>query len=167
MQAGRVRVGISGWTYAAWRRSFYPPGLRHADELAYAASRLSTIEVNGTFYALQRPSSFAAWYDQTPPDFVFAVKGPRFVTHMKRLLDPRTPVANFFASGVLALGDKLGPVLWQLPPTLALDDRLEPFLRLLPRSTDAAAELAREHDARLDDRALTSARTSRPLRHAL
>jgi uncharacterized protein YecE (DUF72 family) len=164
---GAVHIGISGWTYAAWRGAFYPPGLRHRDELAYASARLSSIEINGSFYSLQRPSSYQRWHDETPPGFVFSVKGPRFVTHMKRLLDVRTPVANFFASGVLALGSKLGPVLWQLPPNLPLDDRLEPFLAALPRSTGEAAVLATEHDARLDDRALTVAAVDVPMRHAL
>ena len=167
MTPGRVRVGISGWTYAAWRGVFYPPGLRHQDELGYAATQLSSIEINASFYSLQRPASYQRWHDQTPPGFVFALKGPRFITHMKRLLDARTALANFFASGPLALGAKLGPILWQLPPTLAFDDRVEAFLSQLPRSTGAAAELATEHDARLDERALTCAVSEQPLRHAL
>ncbi len=164
---GDVRTGISGWTYAASRGTFYPPGLRRREELGYAATAFRSIEVNGSFYSLQRPTSYQRWHDETPDDFVFSVKGPRFVTHMKRLLDVRTPVANFLASGVLALGRKLGPVLWQLPPTLALDDRLEPFLALLPRTTGEAATLSLEHDARLDDRSLTTSPLDVPLRHAL
>ncbi|HEX8497488.1 MAG TPA: DUF72 domain-containing protein [Actinomycetales bacterium] len=162
---GDVRTGISGWTYRAWRGTFYPPGLRQRDELAHAATHLRSIELNGSFYSLQKPSSYQRWHDETPDDFVFSVKAPRFVTHMKRLLDVRTPVANFMASGVLALGRKLGPVLWQLPPTL--DDRLEPFLAMLPRTTAQAAVLATEHDARLDDRSLTTCVVDLPLRHAL
>ncbi|NKR04636.1 DUF72 domain-containing protein, partial len=110
-----IRVGISGWSYPGWRGDFYPPGLRQRDELAYAAERMSSIEVNGSFYSLQRPTSYAAWHDATPDDFVFAVKGGRFIPHMKRLRDVETPLANFLASGVRALRDKLGPVLWQLP----------------------------------------------------
>ncbi|HEX7354387.1 MAG TPA: DUF72 domain-containing protein [Mycobacteriales bacterium] len=163
-----ARVGISGWRYPPWRGVFYPPGLPQRSELAYAASRLGTIEINGTFYSLQRPESFTAWYEQTPPGFVFSLKGPRFVTHMKRLLDAETPLANFFASGPLALKEKLGPVLWQLPPTLRFDAaRLGDFLGLLPRTTAQAADLARRHDARLDGRALTDADADRPLRHAV
>ena len=113
---GDVRVGISGWTYPPWRGEFYPKGLPHRAELNYAASNLSTIEINGSFYSLQRPTSYRTWHDQTPDDFVFSVKGGRFITHMKRLLEPETTLPNFFGSGVLALRDKLGPFLWQLPP---------------------------------------------------
>jgi uncharacterized protein YecE (DUF72 family) len=128
----RVRVGISGWRYAGWRGDFYPRGLRQADELAYAAERMTSVEINGSFYSLQRPSSYAAWRAQTPDDFVFAVKGGRFITHMKKLSGVETPLANFFASGVLALGPKLGPVLWQLPPNFRRDDdRLEGWLQAL------------------------------------
>jgi len=163
-----LRIGISGWRYAPWRGKFYPKGLTQARELEYAASRLNSIEINGSFYALQRPDSYRRWAEQTPDDFVFSLKGPRFITHMKKLADVETPLANFFASGPLALGPKLGPVLWQLPPTLGFDaDRLNDFLSRLPRSSAAAAELAKAHDARLDDRALTVADADRPLRHAM
>ncbi|HEX6756705.1 MAG TPA: DUF72 domain-containing protein [Mycobacteriales bacterium] len=159
---------MSGWTYAPWRGVFYPPDLPHRRELAYAASRLNSIEINGSFYALQRPGSYRRWRAETPPGFVFSVKGPRFVTHMKKLSDVETPLANFFASGVLALGDALGPVLWQLPPMLGYDpERLERFFALLPRTTVAAAGLATRHDERMDGRALTVAEADRPLRHAL
>ena len=98
-----VRVGIAGWRYPAWRGDFYPTGLAQRRELEYAASRLTSIEVNGSFYSLQRPSSYASWRGETPDDFVFSVKGPRYVTHLKRLVDVDTALANFFASGVLAL----------------------------------------------------------------
>lgn len=164
-----MRVGISGWTYAGWRGDFYPEGLRQRDELAYASSRLTSIELNGSFYSLQRPSSYAAWHDATSEDFLFAVKGGRFITHMKRLRDVETPLANFFASGVLRLGPKLGPVLWQLPATLRYDaGLLADFLALLPRTTRAAAALAAEHDAKIpEDRAWTRTDADRPLRHAL
>ena len=118
-----ARIGISGWRYPNWRRSFYPTGLRQADELAFASERMTSIEVNGSFYSLQRPANWVRWRDATPDGFVFAVKGPRFITHIKRLGDIRAPLANFFASGVLALGSKLGPVLWQLPPNLPFDAR--------------------------------------------
>lgn len=163
-----VRIGTSGWLYPPWRGVFYPKGLPHRRELEYLSSKLNSVEINGTFYSLQRPESFRRWHDQTPRDFTFAVKGPRFVTHMKKLADVDTPLANFFASGVLALGDKLGPLLWQLPPTLGFDaDRLARFFARLPRSTDEAAWLARHHDGRLAGRALTGAISHRPLRHAL
>ena len=128
-----VRIGISGWVYPPWRGAFYPKGLRQADELAYASAHVTSIEVNGSFYALQPPANWQRWRDATPDGFVLAVKGPRFVTHIKRLRDVETPLANFFASGLLELGDKLGPLLWQLPPTLAFDaDLLDGFLGRLP-----------------------------------
>ncbi|MEE6272852.1 DUF72 domain-containing protein [Georgenia sp. MJ206] len=164
----RVFIGISGWRYAGWRGTFYPAGLVQRRELEYAAGRLASIEVNGSFYSLQRPESYRAWYAQTPPGFVFSVKGGRFITHMKKLVGVETALANFFASGVLALEDKLGPVLWQLPPVLGFDpERLAAFFRLLPRSTGAAARLAQGHDERVEGRAWTSVEVDRPLRHAL
>lgn len=166
---GEVRVGISGWSYPGWRGDFYPAGLVHRRELAFAAERMGSIEINGSFYSLQRPTSYAAWRQETPDDFVFAVKGGRFITHLKKLAGVETALANFFASGVLALGPKLGPVLWQLPPTLGFDrERLEAFFAQLPRTTGAAAELAARHDAKVPgDRALTVAETDRPIRHAM
>lgn len=163
-----VRVGISGWTYAPWRGVFYPKGLGAARELGYAASKLSTIEINGTFYALQKPNSYLNWAASTPVDFVFSVKGGRFITHMKKLAGVETALANFFASGVLALGPKLGPCLWQLPPTLGFDaGRLERFFDLLPRTTAEAARMAQGHDEKMTDRAWTVTDADRPLRHAL
>jgi uncharacterized protein YecE (DUF72 family) len=166
--AGDIRVGTSGWLYPPWRAVFYPPKLAHRRELEYLAARMNTVEINGTFYSLQRPQSFQAWYAQTPADFVFAVKGARFITHMKKLADAHTPLANFFASGVLALGEKLGPILWQLPPNFGFNpERLAAFFAQLPRSTGEAAWLARQHDERLTDRAITQQVTDQPLRHAL
>jgi uncharacterized protein YecE (DUF72 family) len=164
-----VRVGISGWRYAGWRGDFYPTGLAQRRELEYAAERLTSIEINGSFYSLQRPSSYQSWHDDTPADFVFAVKGGRYVTHLKRLVDVETALANFFASGVLALGPKLGPVLWQLPENLAFDaDVLDSFFSLLPRTTGEAAALAERHDDKVaPDRALTQATEDVPVRHAL
>ena len=164
----RVRVGTSGWRYPPWRGAFYPPGLPQRRELEHLSGRMDTVEINASFYSLQGPASYRAWAAQTPDDFVFAVKGSRYLTHMKRLRDVRTPLANFLASGVLALGPKLGPLLWQLPPRLRFDAALlEEFLTLLPRSTGEAAHLAGEHDARLDGRGETVADVDRPLRHAL
>ncbi|HET9143503.1 DUF72 domain-containing protein [Actinophytocola sp.] len=163
-----IRVGTSGWLYPPWRGPFYPKGLPHRRELEYLAERLNSVEINGSFYSLQRPASYQAWAAQTPEDFVFAVKGGRFITHMKRLRDVQTPLANFFASGPLALGAKLGPILWQLPASLRYDpDLLAAFFDLLPRDTAAAAALAARHDHRLDGRAWTSTDANRPLRHAL
>lgn len=164
-----IRVGISGWTYRGWRGDFYPRGLPQRLELAHAAERMTSIEINGTFYALQRPSSYLSWRGQAPADFVFAVKGGRFITHMKKLRDVETALANFFASGLLALGPKLGPILWQLPSNLGFDEHLlSEFFALLPRSTAAAAQLADRHDSKVaDNQALTTAEVDLPLRHAL
>jgi uncharacterized protein YecE (DUF72 family) len=163
-----VWVGTSGWRYPPWRGAFYPPGLPQRRELEYISRQLNSAEINGSFYSLQRPSSYQRWHDETPPDFVFAVKGGRFITHMRRLRDVETPLANFFASGVLALRDKLGPFLWQLPPSLPYDpDLLADFFDLLPRDTAGAAVLAGKHDERLTGRALTVTDRNRPLRHAL
>jgi uncharacterized protein YecE (DUF72 family) len=165
---GPFHVGISGWRYPPWRGVFYPPGLAQRHELEYASRALSSIEVNGSFCALQRPSSYEQWHAQTPAGFVFSVKGSRFVTHMKKLTRVEVPLANFFASGVRALGDQLGPVLWQLPPTLGFDaDRLAAFFALLPRTLREAARLATHHDQRLDGRDVTTTDIDRPLRHAL
>jgi uncharacterized protein YecE (DUF72 family) len=161
-------VGTSGWRYPPWRGTFYPPGLPHRRELEYLSRLVNSVEINGSFYSLQRPSSYQSWAAETPEDFVFAVKGGRFITHMKKLRDVHTPLANFFASGVLALGAKLGPLLWQLPPSLPFDAaRLAGFFDLLPRSTAEAAALAHQHDERLEGRAWTSTEVDRPLRHAL
>ncbi|MDF3049164.1 MAG: hypothetical protein K0R87_802 [Pseudonocardia sp.] len=164
----RVWIGTSGWRYPPWRGVFYPQGLAQRRELAHLAGRLNSVEINGSFYSLQRPESYRAWAADTPDEFLFAVKGSRYITHLKQLRDVRVPLANFLASGVLALGSKLGPLLWQLPPRLRFDpDRLDAFLRLLPHSTGAAAQLAGEHDERLDGRAETTVGADRPLRHAL
>jgi uncharacterized protein YecE (DUF72 family) len=166
--AGDLHVGISGWRYAPWRGVFYPPELAQRRELEHASRQLNSIELNGSFYSLQRPTSYQRWHDETPEGFVFSVKGPRFITHMKKLGGVEAPLANFFASGVLALGEKLGPVLWQLPPTLGYDaDRLATFFAQLPRSTGEAADVAAHHDERMEGRALTTTDADRPLRHAL
>jgi uncharacterized protein YecE (DUF72 family) len=163
-----ARVGISGWVYPPWRGVFYPRGLRQADELSYAASHVTSIELNGSFYSLQRPTSWMRWRDLTPDDFVFAVKCPRFITHIKRLGDIDLPMANFFASGVLALGPKLGPLLWQLPPNLKYDHGLvERFLERLPRTTAQALELARRREERMDGKEHLAIDADRPIRHAI
>jgi uncharacterized protein YecE (DUF72 family) len=163
-----ARIGISGWRYRGWRGSFYPKGLAQRRELEFAARHFPTLEINGTFYSLQRPEFFRRWYAETPEGFVFAVKGGRFITHMKRLNDVEVPLANFFASGVLALEEKLGPVLWQFPPNFRFrSEKLESFFRLLPRDSEAAAALARRHDKRLNGRALIHTSAKRKLRHAV
>jgi uncharacterized protein YecE (DUF72 family) len=165
---GKIWIGTSGWVYPHWRKgAFYPQGTPQKKELEYLSARVRSVEINASFYSLQKPSSYESWSAQTPDDFVFAVKGSRFITHMKRLLDPETTLPNFFASGPLALGPKLGPILWQLPPSFRYDpDRLTAFLDLLPRTTAEAAELAERHDERLDGRAHTTTDADRPLRHA-
>ena len=162
-----IRIGISGWTYAGWRGKFYPKGLPQKRELEYAAKQFSSVEINGTFYRMQKPDAFGAWVQQVPDDFVFAVKGPRFITHMKQLNDVEVPLANFFASGMLRLGPKLGPILWQFSPRFRFDQtRLGAFFALLPRDTRAAARLGRKHDHRLKAPAWLKAE-ERPLRHAI
>ena len=163
-----VRIGISGWRYPPWRRVFYPEGLAQRRELEYASRQMGSIEINGSFYSLQRPESYQAWRKQTPDDFLFSVKGGRFITHMKKLRGVDTALANFFASGVLALGDKLGPLLWQLPPNLGFDEqRVADFLALLPRTTTEAVALAGRHDDKLDGRAWLTTDAERPVRHAV
>ena len=165
---GTVRVGISGWTYKPWRGTFYPPSLPHNRELEYASSVLTSIEINGTFYSLQRPTSYEKWHEQTPRDFVFSVKGPRFITHIRRLREIEAPIANFFLSGVLRLNEKLGPILWQFPPNFRFAPELfEAFLAQLPHSTAAAAELLERSDARVKGRTWAKIDADRPLRHAI
>jgi uncharacterized protein YecE (DUF72 family) len=167
-RGGRIRVGISGWTYAPWRGVFYPQGLRQKDELSFAAQQVSSIEINGTFYRQQAPKSFTAWAAAVPEDFVFSIKGPRFITHIRRLREIEGPLANFMACGVLTLGAKLGPILWQFPPNFALDlDRFAYFLALLPKDTGEAAALAARHDGWLKEKAAITIEANRPLRHAV
>jgi len=164
-----IRIGISGWRYPPWRGgAFYPEGLPQKRELEYASRQVNSIEINGSFYSLQRPESYRAWYDATPEDFVFSVKASRFLTHIMRLKNVETPLANFLASGILRLREKLGPILWQLPPTFTYNHALlDAFFGMLPRTTSAAATLARRHDARLANRAWTNADGTRPIRHAV
>jgi uncharacterized protein YecE (DUF72 family) len=163
-----IRIGISGWQYRPWRGVFYPKGLPNKRELAYAASKFRSIEINGTFYSLKKPANFEKWAVETPDDFVFAVKGPRFITHMKRLKDIETPLANFLASGLFRLGPKLGPILWQLPANFSFDpQRIEPFLKILPRDTKQAAGIAALHDKWLKDRVELEIDANRPMRHGV
>jgi uncharacterized protein YecE (DUF72 family) len=165
---GTIRIGISGWRYPPWRGVFYPDRLPQRAELAYASRKLSSIEINGSFYSLQRPEFYAQWRDETPDGFVFSVKGGRFITHMLKLRNVEPALANFFASGVANLAEKMGPFLWQLPPMLGYDpDRLAAFFDLLPRDTDAAAALARRRNAKVKGRARLAFGPTRPLRHCL
>ena len=168
MTMSQLRIGISGWRYAPWRGTFYPQDLPQRRELEYAASNLNSIEINGSFYSLQRPESYQQWYQQTPEDFVFSVKGGRFITHMRRLKDVEIPLANFFASGLLRLKEKLGPILWQLPPSFRFEpERIESFLKLLPRDTHAAGKLAQKHDPRMKGRSWTRPEHDGEIRHAM
>jgi len=170
MHRGRARIGTSGWSYRRWRGDFYPAGLPQRLELAHMARRLPTVEVNGTFYGLTRPSACQAWRAAVPDDFVFAVKGSRFITHMLKLGKFEAPLANFFASGLLRLGQTLGPILWQLPPQLPFDEeRARAFFAAVPRSLREAERWARRHDARTTGRsALRAAGGAQgELRHAV
>lgn len=166
---GQLRIGISGWRYEGWRGAFYPAGWPQKRELDYASRAVQTIEINGTHYSLQSPESFRRWYDETPDDFVFSVKGSRYLTHMLRF-EGETAVlacANFFAQGLLALDEKLGPILWQFPPRYTFEpERFERFLAQLPRDTEAALRLAGRHDGRIRQPYLAIDRR-RPLRHAI
>jgi uncharacterized protein YecE (DUF72 family) len=163
-----IRVGISGWDYASWKGDFYPRGLAAREHLAFAASHFTSIEINGSFYSLQRPTTYERWREATPDDFVFALKGGRYITHLKRLRDVEQALANFFASGPLALRDKLGPVLWQLPAAIEFDpDLIGQFLALLPCSTEEAGALARRHDVKLKSRAYVAVDEDRPITHAV
>jgi uncharacterized protein YecE (DUF72 family) len=165
---GTIRIGISGWRYGGWRGVFYPEGLAQRRELEYASRRFRSIEINGTFYSLQRPEHFQDWYDATPPGFVFAVKGSRFISHMKRLKDIEKPLANFLASGLFNLREKTGPFLWQFPPQFRFDaGRLEEFFALLPRDAESALALARRRDARVKGRCRLAIDCNRELRHAI
>jgi len=163
-----IRIGVSGWRYTPWRGVFYPRELPQRLELAYAARKFPTLEINGSFYSLQRPEYYREWHDATPADFVFALKGSRFITHMKKLRDIDVPLANYFASGVFELREKLGPILWQFPPNFRYErERMARFFDLLPHDTHAALRLARKRDARMKGRARLAVDARRPLRHAV
>lgn len=135
-----IRVGVGGWTFEPWRGSFFPPGVRRADELAHASRHLTSIEVNGTFYRTQKPDTFRKWADETPDNFMFALKGPRYVTNRALLAGAGPAVERFVESGITELGPKLGPILWQFAPTRAfVEDDLAAFLDVLPRTVDGQA----------------------------
>ncbi|MBA2405146.1 MAG: DUF72 domain-containing protein [Bdellovibrionales bacterium] len=162
-----IYVGISGWTYGGWRGKFYPPKLPHREELSFASHELPSIEINGTFYALQRPSSYSRWYDATPAKFIFSVKANRYITHVKKLNDVEIPIANFLATGLLNLEEKLGPILWQFPPSMGCDpERFKRFLELLPQSTFEASQLAKKNTLS-KERSSFHVEKNRKLRHAV
>jgi len=168
---GTIRLGTAGWVYEPWRDNFYPKGLRQKDELSYASARLGNIEINATFYSHQKAASFENWASATPNGFVFSVKGHQLITHIKRLKDVEIPLANFFASGVLALGAKLGPFCWQLPGNSRYDaDRMAAFLALLPRTPEALVALAArseglKNEPYLDAGGVTQVRHAIEVRH--
>jgi uncharacterized protein YecE (DUF72 family) len=164
----QIRVGISGWRYDGWRGAFYPEDLPQRRELEFAAQHFNSIELNGTFYSMQRPKSFQQWSGETPDDFVFSIKGPRFITHMRQLQNVETPLANFLAQGLLRLGRKLGPILWQFPPSFRFDAQLlEGFFSLLPRTHKQAAAYARQRDQWMESRSWFEVEEDLPLRHAV
>jgi uncharacterized protein YecE (DUF72 family) len=162
-----IRVGMSGWTYAPWRKIFYPEKLLQKKELEYASRQVTAIEVNGTFYGLQKPDTFRAWYDQAPNDFKFALKAPKYMTHVLRLKDVEESLSTFLASGVLCLKEKLGPILWQFPPHLSYkDSRFEEFAKILPKNSQDAASVSRSYNQRVLKEAFTEAVSDFPIRHA-
>jgi len=164
----QIRIGISGWQYEGWEGTFYPEKLSAKKQLPFAAEHFNSIELNGSFYSLQKPPSFKNWSDQTPEDFVFSIKAPRFITHIRRLVDCEGPVANFCAQGILRLGKKLGPILWQLPPSSKFEPEvLEPFLKLLPHTHKQAATVGANHDRFMNGRVWLEVEEDRPLRHAM
>ena len=169
-EPGAIWIGISGWRYAGWRGEFYPESLPQRAEMEYACSRFPTVELNGSFYSLQRRAYFEKWAGAVADDFVFAIKGSRFITHMKQLNEPEQALANFFAQGVLALGHRLGPILWQFSERFRFrPERMERFLDLLPGDHAAAARFASSHDHRVKDPAVApvSGCADRRIRHTV
>ena len=163
-----IHIGISGWRYAPWRGNFYPKGLTQKKELRFASRAVSSIEINGSFYSLQTPERYADWYADMPKGFVFSVKGPRYITHVRRLREVDGALANFFASGIFRLKEKLGPILWQFPPSFKFDPALfEAFLRQLPHDTEAALAIARDCEPRMEGRSYLSVDRKRRMRHAV
>jgi uncharacterized protein YecE (DUF72 family) len=163
-----LRIGISGWRYTPWRGDFYPEGLVQKRELEFASRAVNSIEINGSFYALQKPASYATWYANTPDDFIFSVKAPRFITHVKRLRDIEEPLANFFASGVFQLKEKLGPFLWQFPPNFKFDpDLFRNFFKQLPHTGKAAKACARHCSERMVTEGYLDIPLKQTLRHAI
>jgi uncharacterized protein YecE (DUF72 family) len=162
-----IRVGVSGWAYPEWRGVVFPEGLVQKRELQYLGERMNSIEINGTFYSLQSPKSFQKWLGETPDELLFAVKGSKFITHQKKLKDVRIPLATFFASGVLCLGERLGPILWQFSPWYRFDaERIDEFLKLLPRTSGEAAKLSKENTIKVKEKSWTEVVADVKLRYA-
>jgi uncharacterized protein YecE (DUF72 family) len=165
---GDIRIGISGWRYTPWRGDFYPEGLTQKNELKFASRAVNSIEINGSFYSLQSPDLYTRWYEEAPKGFVFSVKGPRYITHTRRLKEIDEPLANFFASGVFHLKEKLGPFLWQFPPNFKFDaERFEHFLTLLPHDGKAAKACASRCAERLQQPGYLDIPARLKLRHAV
>src|SRR5438128_127631 len=163
-----IRIGISGWRYEPWRGVFYPKALAQRRELEFASRAFPTIEINGSFYSLQHPASYGCWYEETPQGFVFAIKGGRYITHLLRLRNAERALANFFASGIFNLREKIGPFLWQFPPQFHYDEeRFEQFFEMLPRTLEQAQAVARKRDARMTGRCRLGIDCDRKLRHAV
>jgi uncharacterized protein YecE (DUF72 family) len=167
-QQGKIRIGMSGWRFDGWRGTFYPEKLPQKRELDFAAQHLNSIEINGTFYSMQKPESFKSWSEETPDDFVFSVKGTQFITHIRKLENVETALANFLAQGLLRLGRKLGPILWQFPPQFSFDvGRIDHFLGLLPHTHKQAVAYARQRDEWMENRSWLEVEEDLPLRHAV
>lgn len=165
---GKIRIGIAGWRYDEWRGTFYPDDLTQKRELEFASRKLNSIELNGTFYSTQRPSSFQSWHRETPDDFVFAIKGSQFITHIRKLENVEGALANFLAQGMLCLGRKLGPILWQLPPQTSFNaEKIEAFLKLLPHTHRQAAAYAKQRDEWMAGRCWLEVEEDLPFRHAM
>jgi uncharacterized protein YecE (DUF72 family) len=165
---GKIFIGISGWRYPPWRGDFYPKGLKQDDELSFASRALSSIELNGSFYGLQKAESYRKWYEATPRGFIFGHKGNRRISHVLRLKDVESALANVFASGVFALREKLGPFLWQFPPSFKYDpDRVEHFLSLLPHDSNRAEQFVKKWGEGKSDRRSLCIDRNRRLRHAM
>jgi uncharacterized protein YecE (DUF72 family) len=167
-EQGQIRVGISGWRFDGWRGTFYPEDLTQKRELEFASRKLNSIELNGTFYSTQKPQSFQSWRKETPDDFVFAIKGSQFITHIRKLENVEGALANFLAQGMLCLGRKLGPILWQLPPQTSFNaEKLEAFLKLLPHTHRQAAAYAKQRDEWMSGRCWIEVEEDLPFRHAM
>jgi len=167
-QNPQIRIGISGWRFDGWRGTFYPEELTQKRELEFASRKLNSIELNGTFYSTQKPQSFQSWRKETPDDFVFSIKGSQFITHIRKLENVEGALANFLAQGMLCLGRKLGPILWQLPPQTSFNaEKIEAFLKLLPHTHKQAAAYAGQRDEWMSSRCFLEVEEDLPFRHAM
>ncbi|HTM17007.1 MAG TPA: DUF72 domain-containing protein [Terracidiphilus sp.] len=167
-QSAQIRIGISGWRFDGWRGTFYPEDLTQKRELEFASRKLNSIELNGTFYSTQKPQSFQSWRKETPDDFVFSIKGSQFITHIRKLENVEGALANFLAQGMLCLGRKLGPILWQLPPQTSFNaEKIEAFLKLLPHTHKHAAAYASQRDEWMSGRCWLEVEEDLPFRHAM